>query len=146
MRTTQLHLRLFDEGVMADYTKQIEYILNNFDFDKVLKTMTFLDWKWHSVDLPSVPSIIQMKETARCLLSDLSNHDDKDTWMIGTGGFTAIKAYGHLNLFFNVAEMSWDQDLNDENEEVEGLTHPELPPEPIIKRTPVKSAFTHIDI
>ena len=71
-------------------------ILEEFDFDKVERVMTALDWKWASAEA-DVPSIFKLKDTARYLLIHVYNMrqgEYKDTHhevpvTCGTGGFRA---------------------------------------------------------
>lgn len=61
--------------------------MNDFNFEKVALVMNVLDWGWASEygdrEL-KVPSILQLKETARYLL-----RESVESGMIGTGGFQA---------------------------------------------------------
>ena len=41
---------------------QINYIMSNFDFNKVYDVMQHLDWKW--IDNPRCPSMKDLKEAA----------------------------------------------------------------------------------
>jgi hypothetical protein len=74
----------------------VDDILTEFDFEKVHDTMVALDWKWASTH-PSVPSIRDLKDTARYLLINVHNMrmgEYKDTHpevpvTCGTGGFKA---------------------------------------------------------
>jgi len=75
----------------------VDDILNEFDFEKVHDTMVALDWKWYSTH-PSVPSIRDLKDTARHLLISVYNlrkNEYQDTLpevpvQVATGGFRAI--------------------------------------------------------
>jgi hypothetical protein len=74
----------------------VDDILSEFDFEKVHDTMVALDWKWYSTH-PSVPSIRDLKDTARQLLISVYNlrkDEYKETHSevpvtCGTGGFRA---------------------------------------------------------
>jgi hypothetical protein len=95
----------------------VDDILTEFDFEKVHDTMVALDWKWASTH-PSVPSIRDLKDTARQLLISVYNlRKDKynDTHpevpvQVATGGFRAIalsnddKVVDFLKLEFVVTE------------------------------------------
>jgi hypothetical protein len=78
-------------------TTMVDDILTEFDFEKVREVMVALDWKWASTH-PSVPSIKDLKDTARYLLIKVYNlRKDKynDTHpevpvQVATGGFRAI--------------------------------------------------------
>ena len=75
----------------------VDDILSEFDFEKVHDTMVALDWKWTSTH-PSVPSISELKNTARYLLIKVYNlrtNEYNDTHpevpvQVATGGFRAI--------------------------------------------------------
>lgn len=67
--------------------KQIDYILDNFNFEKVKVAMEAVDWKWaNPMGEPglTVPTIARMRQTARSLLQK----SVKDS-CTGTGGFEA---------------------------------------------------------
>ena len=48
--------------------KHITYILSKFNFERVYIAMTALDWKWRDGGVLAVPSIPQLKQTAKRLL------------------------------------------------------------------------------
>jgi len=60
-------------------------ILDNFDFEKVHKVMTLLDWRWYSSAENKVPNIEQMKNMVRSLFKSLE-HPDCDA--VSCGGFS----------------------------------------------------------
>ena len=105
-----------------DTEAMINYIIEEFDFDKVQLAMEYLCWKWRGEDV----TINMLKETAIELLKDaarcrLNDHKDEH-WELGvaycTGGLQA-KAYcdedktkiTSLDLKFVVSE--WDANLED---------------------------------
>lgn len=45
----------FSDKILND----IDYILDHFDFERVHKVMTFLDWKWHDYDEISIGDLRQ---------------------------------------------------------------------------------------
>jgi len=59
----------------------IDSILDNFDFERVHKAMTALDWEWASTD--GVPEIPDLRQKARELLKDVSKTKSGTT--VGTG-------------------------------------------------------------
>jgi len=67
---------------------QIDYIMDNFNFERVHVAMTALDWTWvdHS-DMAklSVPTVPMLRKAARRLLTSAA--DDQIT--TGSGGFLA---------------------------------------------------------
>ena len=76
--------------------KMVDDIINEFNFEKVQKTMHALDWTWASIQM-AVPSISELKNTARYLLINVYNlrqDEYKETHpevpvTCGTGGFRA---------------------------------------------------------
>lgn len=76
--------------------KMTDDILNEFDFEKVQRTMHALDWKWAGTPM-AVPSISELKDTARYLLLNVYNlrtNEYQETHpevpvTCGTGGFRA---------------------------------------------------------
>lgn len=74
----------------------INEVLDNFDFEKVHKVMTFLNWRWISLSegTSEVPSIAKLVRSAQQYLSmaydGLSKIDHKESeYMTGSGGFEA---------------------------------------------------------
>jgi hypothetical protein len=73
----------------------INEVLAQFDFDKVHKVMTYLNWKWF--DKASVPLISDLKESAEQRLDsaieqalDPKNKEHHDIgWISYSGGFKA---------------------------------------------------------
>ena len=91
----------------------IDNIMDYFDFDKVLKTMIALDWKWVKEDHKSIadleiPSIERIRKTARKeLIRAIAIKD-----YTSGGGFEAEYDDGNLYLRFVVEE--WDERASDE--------------------------------
>lgn len=83
----------------------IDDILDNFDFEKVKKTMELLNWTW--VDSTGVPSIPELRKRARSLLLECSEHGECTA---ATGGLWASKhTYGgdpSYRLMFVVTEWN----------------------------------------
>ena len=91
----------------------IDNIMDYFDFDKVLKTMIALDWKWvkedhKSIDDLEIPSIERIRKTARKALMRAIEIKDYTSG----GGFEAEYDDGNLYLRFVVEE--WDERATDE--------------------------------
>lgn len=89
-------------------------VINNFDFERVYKAMKELHWHWAKGDGlgATVPSIDQMKATARQLLVNVVNSHEYS--LTGTGGFWAEKSTGNkdpldngLILRFVLEESEW---------------------------------------
>ncbi len=77
--------------------KQIEEIIDNFDFFKIEKVMSYLNWTWYNFNYGKTyfPSITQLKDCARKLLDEaltLGVETKKDGF-ISTAGFKAEYLY-----------------------------------------------------
>ena len=102
--------------------KMVDDIIDEFNFEKVQKTMHALDWTWASTQM-TVPSISELKNTARYLLINAYNMrqgEYKDTHPevpveCATGGFVAMALSNEegtvdwLKLQFVVTE--WESEL-----------------------------------
>ena len=87
-----------------DYETQIENILESFDFERVKKAMTALNWKYCTSDLKEYfPNIQELKETAKECLEHAIKCNFSET-----GGFLATHEFGVLNLYFVVEETLFD--------------------------------------
>ena len=69
-----------------NHEEQIDYIIDNFNFEKVRCVMLALDWQWVCTESNghAVPSIARLKAMARHLLRS----SIKETH-VGSGGFQA---------------------------------------------------------
>ena len=69
-----------------DQKEMIDEIIDKFNFEKVLITMTALDWQWQTTagNGHSLPTMQRLKAMARHLL----NESIKETF-VGSGGFEA---------------------------------------------------------
>jgi len=94
---------------------QIEDILDNFDFDKVKKTMDALQWLWY--DTIGVPEISDLRKCARRLLTEASEKVMNINEMpaesnMATGGFraTAYRYDDTDKIYFRLAfeVTTWD--------------------------------------
>jgi hypothetical protein len=80
-------------GVGHDVTKDIEDIVDEFDFETVKKVMDFLEWEWFTAD-DGVPRIGELRKKARTLLGQVafkvlvSTEVEAESY-ISTGGFRA---------------------------------------------------------
>jgi len=84
------------------YQNQIDEIMDNFEFDRVQKMMTSIDWTWYTDGESKIPSQPELREAARSCLRTVA---EKDCFMVGSGGFTAINREGCLSLYWGV---SWE--------------------------------------
>ena len=100
---------------MPDFTikkeKHINCIINEFDFSAVHKVMKSLNWEWYTDNGFSIPSIEQLKDSARALLENIYDCDEYDIISVSSGGFKACIFDDHLALEFVVTEYS-SEDLN----------------------------------
>lgn len=92
--------------------KEVEAILDDFDFYKVQKAMQALNWTWSSTE-PFVPELGELRRTARQLLSQAYVAlDVQDEFSVSTGGFKASgrvfprSSKKYLRLEFIIS--SWD--------------------------------------
>ena len=89
----------------------IDYIMDNFDFGRVIKTMEALDWRWTSTD--GVPDEYEARTFARKLLKQAAARivsKEENHCYISCGGFVARKYYdGGLELEFVLT--SWGSPL-----------------------------------
>ncbi len=90
----------------ADAVKSFQYlhgqIMGAFDFEKVHKVMTFLEWKWGAINEAHVPSIEELKTEATILLKEA--YTNKDVVSIRSGGFNA--GWGDDELFLDFV-LEW---------------------------------------
>lgn len=82
--------------------KHIEYIIENFNFDRVLKFMIDDKWGW-GID-GKIPTIMQLKSAALDLLMSVKDLRYGDT--CSTGGFVAKKQSDNLELFFTIEDRT----------------------------------------
>lgn len=84
---------------MIESRENFHQILNDFDFEKVQKVMTFLDWKWGN----KVPNVWDLERTCldlyRMCLTELYLDPDCKDMEASTGGFT-VKV--HKNKFMEI--------------------------------------------
>lgn len=80
--------------------EQIDDIMDNFDFQKVLKTMRALNWEWGACGREHEPDESELRCTARSLLKSIAS---EPLHTISTGGFWAHNDGERLSLFFCVA-------------------------------------------
>ena len=83
------------------YIKQIDHIIQEFDFKRVYKMMKAVNWKYSNP--AGVPSIDRIKGVARSMLETCVRDNNL---FASTGGFTAIKRRGKLDLVFGVDSLT----------------------------------------
>ena len=100
---------------------QIDKILEEFNFEKVLVVMRALDWKWYEPDgetcrIPNIPKLVT--SARRSLVNahtELVMQHESQSMRAGTGGFmaTATREYDGeiiLDLKFVVEDMNWSSE------------------------------------
>ena len=102
---------------------KIEDIMENFNFDKVHKIMTMLDWKW-AMTANGVPSMDELRAEAKRLLIDAA----VERTCVATGGFRAVyESDGsddpYIGLEFIVEECEGFVDDEDDDDHTDG-TYP----------------------
>lgn len=95
---------------------QIRIILEETNFDKINRVMTFLDWTWFSYN--GVPTIEQLKTEAKRLLEDVYNDSDDYEYPCithETGGFVATRDMidGIKMLSLDFVLTGWDFEYDD---------------------------------
>ena len=78
-------------------------LLANLDFDMIVKVMNAVDWTWGTP--AQVPSLAQLKETARRLLLEMLESGYREH---STGGFEAWQDGKHFGIRFVVADSGTD--------------------------------------
>lgn len=91
--------------------KQVEELLDEFDFGKVKKVMDFLEWTYFDTKDTEV-SIEELRRCARYLLECAVKAPDSDEYYTSTGGFEVTRnmysgdTQKYLSLKFIVTEWS----------------------------------------
>lgn len=79
------------------FQKEVDKLLEEFDFERVHKTMQTLDWKWYhpGEDGTKVPSLDEIKKRARQVIQEAAESAamSKGEYVIGTGGFHGEAKY-----------------------------------------------------
>jgi len=90
---------------MKKLIEQRDIILNDFDFKKVKKVMTSLDWVWVDENqMKYHPTIDDLRKVAGfCLDNVIKSKDEEGIYC--AGGFEALKINGVLELRF-IVEMN----------------------------------------
>jgi len=100
-----------DEAKDNIFSTHWDWIVQNFDWNKVHKTMIALDWKWFFNDIVPegiegnmrTPSINEMKHLAEDLLYKV--YIDETIKMSAKGGFEAIREDDELSLSFVIDQI-----------------------------------------
>jgi hypothetical protein len=95
--------------VIIPFDRQVQELLEGFDFDLVKRIMDFLHWTYEANG--RVPTIAELKEKARSLLGELRSNPG----IVGSGGLRASKKEdGTLSLKFILTEF-WSPFNSEEN-------------------------------
>ena len=100
----------------------INEVLANFDFERVHETMDLLDWRWHSIGIPTIGELKEAGEHhLNCAIEQATSPNNKEHhdcgWISASGGLKAMAwktKKGNLakvQLEFIVTE--WDADNED---------------------------------
>ncbi len=83
--------------MMTHKAQVVAQILERFDFEKVLKHMQSVGWKWFD----EVPDMDDIKGTAARLLVE-AQMDPQEVVSMGTGGFRVYKLPWGIELTFSI--------------------------------------------
>ena len=104
------------EALQRMLRAQVMNIMCHFDFSHVHLSMQKMEWGWAG---KGVPSLVEIKRTAKRLLEDASRCDSEFTYH-ATGGLVAYKYRDTLSLSFEVASYTptdRDEDFFEEFDE-----------------------------
>lgn len=109
---------------MKDFKEKVDAVMANFDWKRVHKVMTLLDWEWYDAGVPTIP---QMKECVERLFEDAWDYLEEEkefptgnSWRIETGGFRVTIDGDSLELAF-ILESS-ESEIN--KSEDDGIQRP----------------------
>lgn len=89
--------------------QMVTEVMENFDFFKVHKVMTRLDWHWVTTyGETAVPSLFRLMNVAENLLRETADHYGDKEFYASTGGLMASLEDGVLTLQFILTETSVD--------------------------------------
>jgi hypothetical protein len=91
---------------------QIDNIIQNFDFEKVHKTMKILKWRWVIGRELVIPSVQQLVEKARSLLIEAATK----TTSVELGGFKATAKYSEKDILCLRLEFILERYYNETSE------------------------------
>lgn len=98
--------------------KQIDNIMDYFEFGKVSKAMKALNWHWEGVE-GGIPNESEIRVAARKRLNEVYDHFDNtgEEMIIASGGFEAeikIEHDGSIGLHLRFVLEGWDNYNTDE--------------------------------
>lgn len=83
----------------------IDEVMDYFNFEKIHKTMLFLNWTWHNT---GVPEIYELRQFVRELLNQLFEENLKE---ISCGGFHLYRKEDSIVVTFELTYL--DIDINE---------------------------------
>lgn len=86
---------------MEQTLSKIEKVIDGFDFESVQQHMAEKNWKWYNNGKHDVPTVDDIKSTARYLL-EKAYFDSSETSRVSTGGLVAAKFTWGLELYFAI--------------------------------------------
>src|ERR1700761_8877249 len=98
------------KAIVPNFDRQIEVIMNEFDFDSVYRCMILMDWKYSvpgTVGDLELPTFEYLKKSARQYLDMVVSQYKLGQVLdgFGSGGFRAgINEYGELTLAFVIED------------------------------------------
>lgn len=101
------------------YNNEINYIIDDFDFIKVYKTMKYLDWRWNTPTVQNkTPTVNEMRKFVRELFSISIQEfleEKKKSTTVSSGGFqiqlmkAKKKKKIYMSLSFEITSSNnWD--------------------------------------
>ena len=86
--------------------KKIDEILSNFDFEKCVKVMRYLDWRWAGEEV----TVSMMKETATDILKIARKRSKKsgENMFVATGGLEASYYLEEKSFQLSFILEEWD--------------------------------------
>lgn len=90
-----------EKFTQEELEKKANDIMLHFNFEDVHNYMESTGWKWYSKDGMRVPSIEEIRITARTMLTN-AIWEKSNVSNCGTGGFTAFKMPWGLELHFSI--------------------------------------------
>lgn len=93
---------------------QIQEIIECFEFEKIHKVMTFLNWQWRDEGVPSLEKIKQYAEAQlrECIKNSQTNHTES---YVSCGGFTSTYCPKEKFLHLNFALDQWTAEPPENN-------------------------------
>lgn len=96
---------------MIKLIEQRDIILNDFDFKKVKKVMTSLDWVWVDENqMKYQPTVDDLRKVAGFCLDNVIKSKDEEC-VYCAGGFEALKIENQIELRFVVEQKNYISEM-----------------------------------